>query len=446
MPTLLHIFEPRYRLMLRRVLQQPVPEFGMVMYPSSESHTVSYGTMLRVRSAKILSDGRSVIDTWGTHRFRILERGEQDGYIVGTVETIQDLSPEMEREIERNATLPIPPRTPPFVPISPPKSSPTLMALSPPPSTSNRSVPPLAALHPLPPHIPSIRPTGTTMHHPHPPRTLSPSPSIASISTIGSTSSSAHSIRSAPGPLPISSHPHHHANPPEHSHRGENGRRDSRPRQITSRFSVSSLTRPFSSTRPTNRAAAAESTTPSGPTLLSVPDHGLSSSSSSSPSPTVISPTDPTSATHFPTSDETSDDTFTRQLHDTSQNEQHRTLNATGNSSSSSSSSSTTYTTLHPFNYPLEPTTEDLVATCHIFVGKLQRVSSPIVLQRLSLVGPMPNDVSLLSFWIAQLLPIEESEKAKLLPIRSPRLRLRLVVHWIDQFNAAWWFSGCVIC
>ncbi|KAG8854162.1 hypothetical protein FRB91_003929, partial [Serendipita sp. 411] len=188
MPTLLHIFEPRYRLMLRRVLQQPVPEFGMVMYPSSESHTVSYGTMLRVRTAKILSDGRSVIDTWGTHRFRILERGEQDGYIVGTVETIQDLSAEMEREIERNATLPIPPRTPPFVPISPPKSSPTLMALSPPP---NRSVPPLAALHPLPPHIPSIRPTGTTMHHPHPPRTLSPSPSIASISTIGSTSSSA---------------------------------------------------------------------------------------------------------------------------------------------------------------------------------------------------------------------------------------------------------------
>jgi hypothetical protein len=29
----------------------------------------------------------------------------------------------------------------------------------------------------------------------------------------------------------------------------------------------------------------------------------------------------------------------------------------------------------------------------------------------------------------AQVLPIDEHEKAKLLPIRSPRLRLRLVVH-----------------
>jgi Lon protease-like protein len=37
-----------------------------------------------------------------------------------------------------------------------------------------------------------------------------------------------------------------------------------------------------------------------------------------------------------------------------------------------------------------------------------------------------------------QVLPIEEYEKAKLLPIRSARLRLKLVAHWIDQLNSNW--------
>lgn len=41
--------------------------------------------------------------------------------------------------------------------------------------------------------------------------------------------------------------------------------------------------------------------------------------------------------------------------------------------------------------------------------------------------------------WLIQILPIEEHDKAKLLPIRSPRLRLRLVVHWIEQFNNHWY-------
>jgi Lon protease-like protein len=58
----------------------------------------------------------------------------------------------------------------------------------------------------------------------------------------------------------------------------------------------------------------------------------------------------------------------------------------------------------------------------------------------------MPEDPSSFSFWVAIILPIDEHEKAKLLPIRSPMLRLRLVVHWIEQLNNNWWFSsGCVI-
>lgn len=51
----------------------------------------------------------------------------------------------------------------------------------------------------------------------------------------------------------------------------------------------------------------------------------------------------------------------------------------------------------------------------------------------------MPSDASTFSFWVALVLPIDEHEKSKLLPIRSARLRLLLVVHWIQQLNDNWW-------
>ena len=87
-PTMLHFFEPRYRLMLRRCLESPTPRFGMVMPPKAGSPTpqVEYGTMLEIRGVQTLPDGRSIVETWGTYRFRIMERGSLDGYMVGRVE------------------------------------------------------------------------------------------------------------------------------------------------------------------------------------------------------------------------------------------------------------------------------------------------------------------------------------------------------------------------
>ncbi|KDQ28944.1 hypothetical protein PLEOSDRAFT_39101 [Pleurotus ostreatus PC15] len=95
-PTFLHFFEPRYRLMLRRCLESPHPCFGMVMPPRSgfsnapnsanAGITIEYGTMLEIRSVQMLNDGRSMVETFGTHRFRILEKGLLDGYVVGRVE------------------------------------------------------------------------------------------------------------------------------------------------------------------------------------------------------------------------------------------------------------------------------------------------------------------------------------------------------------------------
>lgn len=107
MPTILHVFEPRrvlfvlltlfnhradtllpslrYRLMLRRCIESGSPRFGMVL-PARGGGTIEYGTMLEIRSVQTLPDGRSMIETVGSWRFKIVEKGTLDGYIVGRVE------------------------------------------------------------------------------------------------------------------------------------------------------------------------------------------------------------------------------------------------------------------------------------------------------------------------------------------------------------------------
>ncbi|CEL59539.1 hypothetical protein RSOLAG1IB_03472 [Rhizoctonia solani AG-1 IB] len=213
MPTLLHFFEPRYRLMLRRCLASATPRFGMVMPRQNANNTDGndYGTMLEIKNVQMLSDGRSMVETYGTFRFRILERGTLDGYLVGRIERIDDYPPEVEAEIERIALM-------------------------------------------------------------------NPSEGDAAL-------------------------------------RG------------------------------------------------------------------------------------------------------------------------------------IERSNQELVDVCRRFLDQLRNGTAPWVVQRLNnTYGPMPTDVASFSFWVALVLPIDEQEKAKLLPIRSPRMRLRLVVHWIEQLNNNWWFSsGCVV-
>ncbi|KAA1466388.1 hypothetical protein DENSPDRAFT_876473 [Dentipellis sp. KUC8613] len=230
-PTFLHFFEPRYRLMLRRCLESADPCFGMIMPRSAGGITGNeYGTMLKISRVRMYPDGRSVVETHGTHRFRIMERGTLDGYMVGRIERIDDYQEELDEFDDTEESL--------------------IEALQ---------VPGTASV----PEIPS--------------------------STAGSTS----------------------------------------------------------------RSAA----------------------------------------------------------------------------------------------LPPVPSNEALMEICRAFVDQLQRGAAPWVVQRLNTaVGPMPTDPSNFSFWMAVVLPIDEVEKAKLLPIKSPRLRLRLVVYWIEQLNSQWWFSsGCII-
>ena len=46
--------------------------------------------MLIIRSVHFLPDGRSVVDTIGGKRFRVLSRGMRDGYSIADIEHLED--------------------------------------------------------------------------------------------------------------------------------------------------------------------------------------------------------------------------------------------------------------------------------------------------------------------------------------------------------------------
>lgn len=106
LPTYIHIFEPRYRLMIRRAMETD-RQFGMVLprrdADASPGASHEYGTMLYIQSCNMLEDGRSIIETVGTYRFKVLERGTLDGYMVGRIEKVEDITEEEEIELERVA-------------------------------------------------------------------------------------------------------------------------------------------------------------------------------------------------------------------------------------------------------------------------------------------------------------------------------------------------------
>ena len=108
MPCFLHIFEPRYRLMIRRAIESGDRKFGMIMYNQScepqgefgNVHFMLYGTLLHINRLELLSDGRSLIETRGLSKFRVKSYGQLDGYMVGDIEHMDDMSLDEEEHIE----------------------------------------------------------------------------------------------------------------------------------------------------------------------------------------------------------------------------------------------------------------------------------------------------------------------------------------------------------
>jgi len=112
MPTFLHVFEPRYRLLIRRAIENGDRKFGMVMYnragtPQGDlgpTQFMMYGTLLHIVSMQMMPDGRSLIETVGVSRFKVERWKMLDGYIVGTIDRIDDISLAEEERLEATET------------------------------------------------------------------------------------------------------------------------------------------------------------------------------------------------------------------------------------------------------------------------------------------------------------------------------------------------------
>lgn len=89
-PCPLHVFEPRYRLMIRRCMEVGTREFGMCCHVGNNQPFADFGTMLEVRDIQFFPDGRSIVDTMGGRRFKVIERGVLDGYDNAKVEFLED--------------------------------------------------------------------------------------------------------------------------------------------------------------------------------------------------------------------------------------------------------------------------------------------------------------------------------------------------------------------
>ncbi|XP_007259096.3 LON peptidase N-terminal domain and RING finger protein 2 [Astyanax mexicanus] len=98
-PCPLHVFEPRYRLMIRRAMETGTKQFGMCISDELKGFA-DFGCMLEVRDVKFFPDGRSVVDTIGVSRFKVLSHGQRDGYNTAKIEYLEDKKVEGEELTE----------------------------------------------------------------------------------------------------------------------------------------------------------------------------------------------------------------------------------------------------------------------------------------------------------------------------------------------------------
>jgi Lon protease-like protein len=90
----LHIFEQRYRTMIKMCLEHNRP-FGVVQITSGlevggMAHTAEIGTIAKINNVIEFADGRMFIAVQGGQRFRILKSGYDEDCLTGYVELYED--------------------------------------------------------------------------------------------------------------------------------------------------------------------------------------------------------------------------------------------------------------------------------------------------------------------------------------------------------------------
>ncbi len=89
-PLPLHIFEDRYRLLMRELLAQPEPrEFGVIAV-GRDGRLTEVGCLAELRHAEPYDDGRMDILTTGSRRFRVLAVDDALPYYRADVEFLEE--------------------------------------------------------------------------------------------------------------------------------------------------------------------------------------------------------------------------------------------------------------------------------------------------------------------------------------------------------------------
>lgn len=112
MPMFLHVYERRYRLMIRRVMESGNRQFGMVAYNATNRPQgnmgrvpfMQYGTLVKVDRYELLPGGRSLVIATGVSRFKIAKSETVDGYHIGRIERVDDVSLTEEERVESMET------------------------------------------------------------------------------------------------------------------------------------------------------------------------------------------------------------------------------------------------------------------------------------------------------------------------------------------------------
>lgn len=99
----LNIFEPRYRLMVRRIMEGN-RRMGMVGIDPQTGSLADIGCEVEICECQPLADGRFYLEVEGRRRCTIVRAWEQDGYRIAQVQWLQDVthpqgSPEHEQTI-----------------------------------------------------------------------------------------------------------------------------------------------------------------------------------------------------------------------------------------------------------------------------------------------------------------------------------------------------------
>ena len=95
-PLPLHIFEERYRLLIRELVEGPAPRrFGVVairqgLEVDDEPRLYDIGCVAELRRVEPYADGRYDIVTTGGPRFRLLEVDDSQPFLRGAVEYLPD--------------------------------------------------------------------------------------------------------------------------------------------------------------------------------------------------------------------------------------------------------------------------------------------------------------------------------------------------------------------